>query len=226
LAGYAYEHPHEPFPEIVETGPHFEAEDIRHPLIPASKCISNSLSLQSSFQMLVVSGSNMSGKSTLLRTVGINAVMALAGAPVRARRLRISLLRIGATIRVFDSLQAGTSQFYAEIQRLRDIMELAKGPTPVLFLLDEIFHGTNSHDRAIGAEAVLRGLMERGAIGLVTTHDLALAKVADALDPRAANAHFEDHLEDGKMIFDYHLRPGVVQKSNALELMRAVGLEV
>jgi MutS domain V len=229
LAGYAYEHPRDPFPEIMETGPtgrHFEAEDMCHPLIPAARCVPNSLLLNSEFQMLVVSGSNMSGKSTLLRTAGINAVMALAGAPVRAKRVRISVIRIGATIRVLDSLQAGTSRFYAEIQRLHDIMQLAKGSTPVLFLLDEILHGTNSHDRAIGAEAVLRGLIARGAIGLVTTHDLALAKVADALAPRAANAHFEDHLEEGKMIFDYRLRPGVVQKSNALELMRAVGLEV
>ena len=226
LAGYAYEHPRDPFPEILETGPHFEAEEMCHPLIPASRGIPNSLLLDSEFQMLVVSGSNMSGKSTLLRTTGINAVMALAGAPVRARRLSMSAVRIGATIRVLDSLQAGTSRFYAEIQRLRDIMELAKGPVPVLFLLDEILHGTNSHDRAIGAEAVLRGLIARGAIGLVTTHDLALAKVADALAPRAANAHFEDQLSDGKMLFDYHLRPGVVRKSNALELMRAVGLEL
>jgi hypothetical protein len=226
LAGYAYEHPHDPFPEILESGPHFEAEDICHPLIPASRCVPNSLLLHSGFQMLVVSGSNMSGKSTLLRTVGINSVMALAGAPVRAKRLKLSVVRMGATIRVLDSLQAGTSQFYAEIQRLRDIMELAKGSSPVLFLLDEILHGTNSHDRAIGAEAVLRGLIARGAIGLVTTHDLALAKVAEALAPRAANAHFQDHLENGKMIFDYRLHPGVVQKSNAIELMRAVGLEV
>lgn len=226
LAGYAYEHPNDPFPEILEAGPHFEAEDMCHPLIPALRCVPNSLLLHSTFQMLVVSGSNMSGKSTLLRTAGVNAVMALAGAPVRAKRLRMSAVRIGATIRVLDSLQAGTSRFYAEIQRLRDIMELAKGPVPVLFLLDEILHGTNSHDRAIGAEAVLRGLIARGAIGLVTTHDLALATVADALAPRAANTHFEDHLEDGKMIFDYHLRPGVVLKSNALELMRAVGLEL
>ena len=226
LSGYAYEHPQDPFPEILETGPHFESEEMCHPLIPASRCVPNSLLLHSAFQMLVVSGSNMSGKSTLLRTAGVNAVMALAGAPVRAKRLKLSVLRIGATIRVLDSLQAGTSQFYAEIQRLHDIMEMAKGPAPVLFLLDEILHGTNSHDRAIGAEAVLRGLINRGAIGLVTTHDLALAKVADALAPRAANAHFEDHLEQGKMIFDFRLRPGVVEKSNALELMRAVGLEL
>ena len=226
LAGYAYEHPADPFPEILEIGPQFEAEDMCHPLLPAARCVSNSLLLDPTFQMLVVSGSNMSGKSTLLRTAGINAVLALAGAPVRAKRLRISILRIGATIRVLDSLQAGTSRFYAEIQRLHDIMQLAKGPPPVLFLLDEILHGTYSHDRAIGAEAVLRGLIARGAIGLVTTHDLALTKVADALAPRAANAHFEDQLDRGKMIFDYRLRAGVVQKSNALELMRAVGLEL
>jgi len=226
LAGYAYEHPDDPFPEIVETGPHFEAEDVCHPLLPASRSVPNSVSLDYRLQMLVISGSNMSGKSTLLRTAGVNTVLALAGAPVRAKRIRLSILRIGATVRVVDSLQAGTSRFYAEIQRLHDIMELTKGPVPLLFLLDEILHGTNSHDRAIGAEAVLRGLIARGAIGLVTTHDLALAKVADALAPRAANTHFEDHLENGKMIFDYRLRPGVVQKSNALELMRAVGLEV
>ena len=226
LAGYAFEHPSDPFPEILDAGPRFEGEDMGHPLIPAARSVPNSLSLGSGLQMLVVSGSNMSGKSTLLRTAGINTVMALAGAPVRARRFRLSVLRMGATIRVLDSLQAGTSRFYAEIQRLHDIMMLAKGPVPVLFLLDEILHGTNSHDRAIGAEAVLRGLIAQGAIGLVTTHDLALAKVADALAPRAANAHFEDHLENGRMIFDYRLRSGVVQKSNALELMRAVGLDV
>ncbi len=226
LAGYAYEHPDDPFPEIAETGPRFEAEAMRHPLLPASRCVPNSVRLDSGLRMVVVSGSNMSGKSTLLRTAGVNVLLALAGAPVRAQRIRLSPLQIGATIRVMDSLQAGTSRFYAEIQRMHDIMESTKGPLPVLFLLDEILHGTNSHDRAIGAEAVLRGLIDRGAVGLVTTHDLALAKVADALAPQAANAHFEDHLENGKMVFDYQLRPGVVQKSNALELMRAVGLDV
>jgi DNA mismatch repair ATPase MutS len=168
----------------------------------------------------------MSGKSTLLRTVGTNVTLALAGAPVSAQRMKLSPLAIGATLRVQDSLLGGTSRFYAEIQRLRDIMELTEKPLPVLLLLDEILYGTNSHDRTIGAEAVIRGLVEQGAIGFVTTHDLALAKVADALAPRAANAHFEDRLEDGKMIFDYMLRPGVVQRSNALALMRAVGLKV
>jgi hypothetical protein len=226
LAGYAYEHPEEPFPEIVEGDTMLEGEDLRHPLIPESACVPNSIQLAGDLQLLLVSGSNMSGKSTLLRTVGINAVLAQAGGPVRAKRMKLCVLAIGATLRVQDSLQAGVSRFYAEIQRLHDIMELTAGPLPVLFLLDEILHGTNSHDRAIGAEAVVRGLIERGAIGLVTTHDLALTRVVEALAPRAKNVHFEDHLENGRMTFDYVLHPGVVQKSNALELMRAVGLKV
>jgi DNA mismatch repair ATPase MutS len=199
---------------------------VRHPLLPRASCVPNSLSLGGELQLLLVSGSNMSGKSTLLRTVGINVVLAQAGGPVRAARMKLCVLAIGATMRVQDSLQAGVSRFYAEVQRLHDTMELTAGPRPVLFLLDEILHGTNSHDRAIGAEAIVRGLVDRGAIGLVTTHDLALARVADSLKPRAMNVHFQDHLEDGRMIFDYILHPGVVEKSNALELMRAVGLKV
>ena len=226
LAAYAYEHPADPFPDIAEGGPVFDGEDLRHPLIPAARCIPNTVRLGVPHQLLVVSGSNMSGKSTLLRTVGVNAVLAFAGAPVRATRLRISRLAIGATLRIQDSLQAGTSRFYAEIQRFRHIMDLMAGDRPVLFLLDEILHGTNSHDRAIGAEAIVRALIARGAIGLVTTHDLALAKVADAMAPRAANVHFADEIRDGRMVFDYRMQPGVVTKSNALELMRAVGLEV
>jgi MutS-like protein len=226
LAGFAYEHPSDPFPEIVESGAVLEGEDLRHPLIASAKCVPNSVRLANEPQLLVVSGSNMSGKSTLLRTVGINAVLAMAGAPVRARRLRLSCLAIGATLRIQDSLQAGTSRFYAEIQRIHHIMELSKNSPPVLFLLDEVLHGTNSHDRAIGAEAIVNGLIDRGAIGLATTHDLALARVADALAPRAANVHFEDDMVDGKIVFDYRMRAGVVHKSNALALMRAVGLEV
>jgi DNA mismatch repair ATPase MutS len=168
----------------------------------------------------------MSGKSTLLRSVGINAVLALAGAPVRARSLALAPLAIGATLRIQDSLQAGRSRFYAEITRVRELVDIASGPLPLLFLFDELFHGTNSHDRCVGAESVLRGLVERGAIGLVTTHDLALAQIADNLAPRAVNVHFADHLENGTMRFDYRMRPGVVQHSNALALMRAIGLDI
>jgi hypothetical protein len=226
LGTYSYEHPADPFPEIVSDGPVYQGDNLKHPLIPGAQCVENSVHLGGDLRLLVVSGSNMSGKSTLLRTVGINAVLALSGAPIRATRLRISPVAMGSTIRIQDSLQAGTSRFYAEIQRIRQIVDLAEGPLPVLFLLDEVLHGTNSHDRAIGAEAIVRGLLDRGAIGLATTHDLALTAVAEALAPKAANVHFEDHLEDGKMRFDYRMRSGVVKRSNALELMRAVGLEV
>jgi hypothetical protein len=226
LANYAYEHPADPMPEITSDGPTFEGDDLRHPLIPASRSVGNSVKLNKELQLLVVSGSNMSGKSTLLRTAGVNAVLALAGAPVRAARLRLSPLALGATMRIHDSLQEGTSRFYAEIVRIRQIVDRASGEIPALYLLDEILHGTNSHDRAIGAEAIVKGLIDRGAIGLVTTHDLALAKVADAIAPRAANVHFEDQFDGDKLVFDYRMKPGVVQKSNALELMRAVGLKI
>jgi hypothetical protein len=226
LAAHAYEHPHDPFPELTDGGLLFDAEGLGHPLLPEAACVRNDVRLGEQQRVLIVSGSNMSGKSTLLRSVGTNAVLALAGASVRARRMRLAPLAVGASLRIVDSLQTGTSHFYAEIKRLRQLVDIATGSLPLLFLLDEILHGTNSHDRRIGAEAVVRDLVHRGAIGLVTTHDLALARIAEAEDLGAINIHFEDHLEDGKMIFDYKMRPGVVTKSNALELMRSVGLDV
>jgi hypothetical protein len=226
IAGYAYEHPKDPFPEIVEHGPIFEAASLGHPLIPANACVRNDLTLDSPTRLIVVSGSNMSGKSTLLRMTGINALLAFAGAPVCARKLRISPLAIGATLRIQDSIQEGTSRFYAEVARVKQIVDLAGGPTPTLFLLDELFAGTNSHDRRKGAEAVLRGLLEAGAIGLITTHDLALTEVALTIGNTARNVHFQDHLENGKLAFDYIMRDGIVQKSNAIELMRSVGLKI
>ncbi|MBN2318345.1 MAG: DNA mismatch repair protein MutS [Acidobacteria bacterium] len=226
LAGYAYEHPEDPFPELTEQSPCFDGRGLGHPLIPEGRCIRNDVILSKDSRVLIVSGSNMSGKSTLLRTVGINTVLALTGAPVRAHHLRISSMVPGASIRITDSLQAGTSRFYAEITRLQKLVALAGGPVPLLFLLDELLHGTNSHDRRIGAEAIVEALVRRNAVGLLTTHDLSLAHIADRLAPLAANVHFEDHIENGRMEFDYKLRRGVVRKSNALELMRSIGLEV
>jgi DNA mismatch repair ATPase MutS len=226
LAGYAFENPTDPFPEIVDAGPLCEAMGLGHPLLPRSRCVRNDVNLGDPLRLLVVSGSNMSGKSTWLRTVGANAVLALAGSPVRADRMRISPLAIGATLRIQDSLMAGKSRFYAEITRIQRIVELAKAHLPVLFLLDELLHGTNSHDRGIGAHAIVRTLIERGAIGLITTHDLALAPIAENLAPAAANVHFADHLVNGTMTFDYRVQPGVVRHSNAIALMRAIGLPV
>jgi DNA mismatch repair ATPase MutS len=204
----------------------FEGAGLGHPLIPAARCVRNDVRMNGDHRLLVVSGSNMSGKSTLLRTVGINAVLAQAGATVRAGSLRLSPLRVGATLRIQDSLQEGRSRFYAEITRVRALADLAGGPVPLLFLLDELFHGTNSHDRLIGASGVLRDLLNRGAIGLITTHDLALTSIARALAPRAINVHFEDWFEGSEIRFDYRMKPGPVTRSNAIALMRAVGLDV
>jgi len=226
LATYAYERPIDPFPEIVD-GAAFDAVGLRHPLIVDEVAVSNDVTLGSAApHVIIVSGSNMSGKSTLLRAVGVNAVLALAGAPVHASRMTLSVLAIGATLRVDDSLEAGQSKFYNEILRIKAIVELSRGSRPTLFLLDEILHGTNSHDRRIGAEAIVKALVTNGAIGLVTTHDLALTELVAQLGSAAVNMHFEDRLENGRMVFDYRMRPGIVDHSNALALMRAIGLDV
>jgi hypothetical protein len=229
FTAYAFEHPGDPFPEFLpnQVPAIFDAEAIGHPLLSADHCIRNNVRLGDRAQLLLVSGSNMSGKSTLLRAIGVNVMLAQAGAPVRAARLAMSPVRLGTSIRVTDSLQGGRSGFYAEIVRLRQVMSLTDGGQSLLFLLDELLHGTNSYDRKIGAEGIVRALLERAAIGIVTTHDLALTVIgAAAVDGRVRNAHFEDHVEDGAMRFDYLLRDGVVTKSNALELMRSVGLDV
>ena len=229
FATYAYEHPEDPFPSLSDTAaaPIVEAEALAHPLIVERDAVPNDVKLGGAApHVLMVSGSNMSGKSTLLRAVGVNAVLAMAGAPVRAARMTISPVVIGATLHVEDSLQAGHSRFYSEILRIRAIVELAREGRPLLFLLDEILHGTNSYDRRIGAEAIVRALVDAGAIGLVTTHDLALTDLVATLKGRAANVHFEDRLENGTMVFDYRMREGVVERSNALSLMRAIGLDV
>ena len=227
LAGYAYEHPADPFPELVEDeSPLFDAIEVAHPLIPRAEAISNSLRLANDPRILIVSGSNMSGKSTLMRTVGINTVLAFAGAPVRAQRLRLSPLQIGTCLRHTDSLQEHRSGFYTEALRIRVICDLLDGPSPVLFLFDELLSGTNSKDRRIAAEGVIRTMLERRAIGMVTTHDLTLTEIAGIFPGQVRNVHLQDTVENGQMRFDYKLRDGVITHSNALELMRMIGLDV
>jgi hypothetical protein len=229
IAAYSFEHTADPFPEFVETDDRnalFDGEELGHPLIAASQCVRNSVRLDVSTRVLLISGSNMSGKSTLLRAVGINAVLAMAGAPIRGNSLRLTPLRIGTRIRSTDSLQEARSSFYTEILRIREVFNAMDTQTPLLFLFDELLEGTNSKDRRIGAEGLVRALLDRGAIGLVSTHDLALTAITVALAGQVRNVHFQDYVEDGKMRFDYKLRDGVVEKSNALELMRLIGLKV
>ncbi|HXS77619.1 MAG TPA: hypothetical protein VN753_15670 [Terracidiphilus sp.] len=224
LAGYAFEHPDDVFPELVADGPLFNATQMTHPLLPAKSAVCNDVKLGDGLQLIVLSGPNMAGKSTFIRSMGVNAVLAQCGAPVRATSLKISQLAVAASICVLDSLSGGTSRFYAEIRRLKVAEDLAAGEVPVLFLMDELLSGTNSHDRLEGTRLIVRSLMDRGAIGIVSTHDLALAEIPNTLPGRAVNYHFEDRLQTGKLVFDYTLKPGVVKTSNALELMRSIGL--
>jgi hypothetical protein len=224
LAGYAFEHPRDVLPQFAEKGPLFETQGMTHPLLSPEKAVRNDVRLGDELRLIVLSGPNMAGKSTFIRSVGINAVLAQCGAPVRARALRMSPLAVAASICVLDSLSGGTSRFYAEIRRLKITEDLSGGPIPVLFLMDELLSGTNSHDRLEGTKLIVRSLIDRGAIGIVSTHDLALAEIPTTMDGRAVNCHFEDRLEDEKLIFDYKLKPGVVTTSNALELMRSIGL--
>jgi hypothetical protein len=226
LSAYSYEHPDDPFPELIDGDASFIGVALGHPLLPQETCVRNDVTIGGATRVLLISGSNMSGKSTLLRTVGINTVLAMAGAPVRARHLRLSPLQVGANIRINDSLHKGSSRFYAEITRLRHLNESALRKPSLLFLLDEVLQGTNSRDRFIGAQGVIRALIDRGAIGLVTTHDLALTAIDVGGLERLRNLHFQDQLVDGRMRFDFKLHEGVVTKSNGIELMRSIGLDV
>jgi DNA mismatch repair ATPase MutS len=188
--------------------------------------VRNDVDISGETRVFLVSGSNMSGKSTLLRSVGMNTVLAMAGATVCAVRLQLTPLQAGASIRINDSLYEGSSRFYAEITRLRQLFEPSLAGLPLLFLLDELLQGTNSRDRRTGAQGVVRALIERGAIGLISTHDLALTDPAELSRGALKNVHFQDELENGQLSFDFKLRDGVVTKSNGIELMRAIGLDV
>jgi len=224
IAAYSFERPDDPFPEFLEGPAAFIAAGLGHPLISPLTRVRNDVDISGETRVLLVSGSNMSGKSTLLRAVGMNTVLAMAGAPVCATRLRLSPLQVGASIRVNDSLYEGSSRFYAEITRLRQLFEVTR--LPLIFLLDELLQGTNSTDRRIGAQGVVRALIDRGAIGLVSTHDLALTDDTKLRHGALKNVHFQDELAGGKLSFDFKLRDGVVTKSNGIELMRAIGLDV
>ncbi len=226
LAGYAHENPASTFPEFsTGTDARFKAQALGHPLLPEDACVLNDVNLSTQCRFYVVSGSNMSGKSTLLRAIGLNAVLASAGAPVRAQALRLSKLSVCASLSVVDSLLQGKSKFLAEVERLRNMVTAAEG-TPVLFLIDEILSGTNSRDRRVAAEAVVRTLVQRAAIGALSTHDLALTEIADSEGLQGANVHMGSRDGSDPMDFDYRLKPGVTTESNALAIARMAGVPV
>ncbi len=223
LATYAYEHPQDAWPELLPEGaPSIAGEDVGHPLLEGA--VRNAVSIGRDKKFYLISGSNMAGKSTLLRAIGINAVLAYAGAPVRARALRLTPLRLGAALALTDSLAEGKSKFKAEVERLAQIVALSK-TAPVLFLVDEIFSGTNSHDRRAAAGAVLGSLLRNGAIGALSTHDLALTDLASEASG-GVNVHMASPDVDDPLAFDYKLKPGVNTSSNALAIIRLMGLEL
>ncbi|MGC2401924.1 MAG: mismatch repair protein [Acidobacteriaceae bacterium] len=227
LGTYSFEHPKDVFPqfESAEGGNYIVGRSLGHPLVAPDTFVTNDLRLDKLSQILLVSGSNMSGKSTYLRVVGINAVLAMMGGPVRAAEFRLTPITIGASLQIVDSLQEGVSHFYAEVRRIRDIVEVS-ARSPLLFLFDEVLQGTNSHDRRIGAEGILRTLLDQQSIGLVTTHDLALTEIENQFPDRIKNVHFQESLTAGKLSFDFSLREGAVTSSNGVELMRSMGLKV
>lgn len=226
LATYAYENPENTFPEFTREWAKFEAENLGNPLLPRLSCIPNDIWLSEGLRFYILSGSNMSGKSTLLRAIGLNAVLAFAGAPVRARSLRLAQLSVWASMSVVDSLLDGKSKFLAEVDRLRQTLEASEGGRPVLFLVDEIFSGTNSRDRRLAAEAVVRTLVDRGAIGVLSTHDIALTEIAAAGELRGMNVHMGSRGAGDPMDFDYRLKQGVTKETNALAIARMAGVPV
>jgi DNA mismatch repair ATPase MutS len=226
LGNYAFENCDHTFPEFSDDGPRFEAQNLGHPLIQLSFCAGNDICLNAGQRFYVVSGSNMSGKSTLLRAIGVNSILGFAGAPVRARSLRLSRFFVCASLSVVDSLLNCKSKFMAEMDRLRQMLDAAVAGPPVMFLIDEVLSGTNSRDRRIAAEAIVRTLVERGAIGALSTHDLALTEIAQMPELRGINVHVGSCDPHDPMKFDYRLKPGITKETNALAIARMAGVRV
>jgi MutS domain V len=224
LAVLAFENPDWAFPLVAESGPLLEAKLMAHPLIPAKMRVGNDLRLSKPGEVLIITGSNMSGKSTLMRTVGVNLVLAYAGAPVCAQSFQCRPMQIYTSMRLRDDLEKRISSFYAELLKIKQIVEAARSGSKVLFLVDEIFRGTNSKDRHAGAMAVLRQLHDLGASGIVSTHDLELAQLEQMEPGFFRNQHFQETYTDGKIHFDFKIADGVSATTNAMHLLKMVGL--
>jgi DNA mismatch repair ATPase MutS len=232
LANFGYLQPDARFPEMratleVDSEPVLRANALGHPLLPDEVRVCNDLTLARLGEVVMITGSNMSGKSTFLRTLGINLCLAYAGAPVCATALQCGLMRVFTCINVSDSVTDGISYFYAEVKRLKALLQALSMPseTPLLFLIDEIFRGTNNRERLIGSQSFIEALSGGNGVGLVSTHDLELVTLAESM-PTIHNYHFRETIVDGRMAFDYELRPGPCPTTNALTIMQLEGLPV
>jgi len=226
LANTAFNHPQWSFPEITERGPALAMEAAGNPLIPDCERIDNDLVFGDVPRIAVVTGPNMAGKSTFLKTVGVNLVLAFAGGPVCARRMTVSPAVLMTSMKVNDSLDRGLSLFHAELQRLKDILDRVGDGMPVFFLIDEMLKGTNAADRQVGSIALLRQLARRNVSGLVATHDLHLTDLAGEFPDKVLNFHFDGRVENDRLVFDFALRPGRCESFNALALMKRMGIDV
>lgn len=224
LATLKHDHPEWIMPEIRDSALVFKSKNIGHPLL-TKKPICNDLEMGKEKSILLITGSNMSGKSTLLRTTGINLVLAYAGGPVCAESLSCSIMNIYTCMRISDNLEENVSSFYAELLRIRQLMDATKRKEPVFFLLDEIFRGTNSKDRHTGARVLIEKLSKEKALGLISTHDLELSDIEQS-NSKIKNYHFREFYENDQIKFDYKLRPGVSTTRNAIYLMKIAGIEI
>jgi ABC-type multidrug transport system fused ATPase/permease subunit len=230
LANFAYLNPDFTFPEILQGDNSkyvFVSNNLGHPLIPESEKITNNFSLQKEKEIVIITGSNMSGKSTFIKTIGVNLCLAYAGAPVNADKLTVSLFRLFTCIKVTDSVTDGISYFYAEVKRLKELLDEAKVEClkPLFFLIDEIFSGTNNKERSIGSRAYIKALAELEVCGAVATHDLNLINLEKDIKC-VSNFHFREDISNGKMVFDYKLHPGPCPTTNAIRVMQLAGLPV
>ena len=220
-----YNHPSWAFPELTDAT-ELQAIGLGHPLLPTEGRITNDLTMPTAGHLKLLTGSNMAGKSTFLRTVGINIVLACVGAPVCAERLRLPLLQVRTSMRTQDALHESTSSFFAELKRLKTIIDAVEAGENTFFLLDEILKGTNSNDRHTGSRALIRQLIQSGGGGIIATHDLELGDMAAQAEGRVENVRMEVEVRDGELIFDYKLKPGVSQSFNATQLMRRMGIRI
>lgn len=226
LANLSFNHPDWAFP-VISTGEGvFISEDLGHPLIPKEKLVSSSFSTEGINQMNLITGSNMAGKSTFLRSIGVNIVLAMMGAPVCAKKLTLSPMKVMSSMRVSDNLEESTSTFYAELKKLKEIIEAVYANQKVFLLLDEILRGTNSADRHTGSKALIKQLIQHKAAGLIATHDLELAKLAEEFPSQVHNYHFDVQVANDELYFDYKLKRGVCQSMNASILMKKIGIEL
>ncbi len=226
IGRFSFNHPGYVFPELSTAAGSFSALALGHPLIPATNCVTNDFTTSGRPAIALITGSNMGGKSTFLRSIGINQVLAMAGAPVAARQLTVSNMRIMSSMRIADNLEENTSTFYAELSKLKSIIEAVNAGEPVLLLLDEILRGTNSQDRQTGSRALIRQLIQQKATGLLATHDLALTALQTEAPAAITNYHFDVAVENEELYFDYKLKKGICTSMNASILMKKIGIEL